>query len=167
MYEYHSYRVEQKKPKFSCMEFKNRQREASAVARWLRIRLQEFPLWCSGNKSNWYPWGCRFDPCPCSVGQVSGVAVSCGVGRRWDLDLVLEWLWHRPVTSANLTPGLGTSICCGCGSKKTTKKLNSQNSFTLSFFFSFLGPDLRHMEVRGLGVKSELHLPAYTTVTAV
>ena len=27
----------------------------------------EFPLWFSGNKPDWYPWGCRFDPRPCSV----------------------------------------------------------------------------------------------------
>ena len=33
----------------------------------------------------------------------------------------------------------------------------------LSFFFSFLGSHLHHMEVPRLGVKSELQLPAYTT----
>ena len=33
-------------------------------------------------------------------------------------------------------------------------------------FFSFLGLHLWHMEVPRLGVKSELHLPAYTTATA-
>ena len=33
--------------------------------------------------------------------------------------------------------------------------------------FVFLGPHLKHMEVTGLGVKSELQLPAYTTVTAM
>ena len=32
--------------------------------------------------------------------------------------------------------------------------------------FSFLGPHLRHREVSRLGVKSELQLPVYTTVTA-
>ena len=34
------------------------------------------------------------------------------------------------------------------------------------FFFFFLGPNLRHMEVLGLGVKSELQLLAYTPATA-
>ena len=29
----------------------------------------------------------------------------------------------------------------------------------------FLGPHLRHMEVPGLGVESDLQLPAYTTAT--
>ena len=32
--------------------------------------------------------------------------------------------------------------------------------------FCFLGPNPRHMEVPGLGVKSELQLLAYTTATA-
>ena len=34
------------------------------------------------------------------------------------------------------------------------------------FFFFFFGPDLWHMEVLRLGVKSELPLPAYTTAAA-
>ena len=34
------------------------------------------------------------------------------------------------------------------------------------FFFVFLGPQVWHMEVPGLGVESELQLPAYTTATA-
>ena len=36
----------------------------------------------------------------------------------------------------------------------------------LIFFFCFLGPHPRHMEVPRLGVESELQLPAYTTATA-
>ena len=46
---------------FQCLEF----------LLWhsgLRIPLQEFPSWLNGNESNWYPWGCRFDPWPCSIG---------------------------------------------------------------------------------------------------
>ena len=38
--------------------------------------------------------------------------------------------------------------------------------FLFCFAFCFLGSCLRHMEVRRLGVKSELQLPAYTTATA-
>ena len=34
------------------------------------------------------------------------------------------------------------------------------------FFFVFLGPHLRHMEVPSLGVETELQLPAYTTAPA-
>ena len=39
-------------------------------------------------------------------------------------------------------------------------------SFQFFFFSFFLGLYLQHMEVPGLGVKSELQLPAYTTATA-
>ena len=45
---------------------------------------------------------CRFDPWPCSVGQGSGVAVSCGVGRNEDPALL--WLWHRPVATVPIGP---------------------------------------------------------------
>ena len=38
--------------------------------------------------------------------------------------------------------------------------------FYLFIYLVFLGPHPRHMEVPGLGVKLELQLPAYTTVTA-
>ena len=38
--------------------------------------------------------------------------------------------------------------------------------FILVLLFCFLGPHTRHIEVRSLGVKSELQLPAYTTDTA-
>ena len=34
-------------------------------------------------------------------------------------------------------------------------------------FFHFLRPHLLHMEVSGLGVESELQLPAYTTAAAM
>ena len=38
--------------------------------------------------------------------------------------------------------------------------------FVCLLLFGFLGPHLRHVEVPGLGVESELQLPAYTTATA-
>ena len=56
---------------------------------------REFPLWHSRNESYSYPWGCRFNPWPRSVGQGSGIVVSCGVGHRCGLDPVLLWLWCR------------------------------------------------------------------------
>ena len=93
-----------------------------------RSRLQkmhnlEFPSWHSGNKSDWESWGCGFDPWPCSVGWGSGVAMSCGIGCRRGLDLVLMWLWHRPTATAPIRPpSLGTSMCHGCGHKKTKAK---------------------------------------------
>ena len=48
--------------------------------------------------------GCGFNPWPCSVGQESGVAMSCGVGRRHSSDLALLWLWYRPAATAPIRP---------------------------------------------------------------
>ena len=43
--------------------------------------------------------------------------MSCGTSRRRSSDPALLWLWYRPAAGApNLTPSLGTSNCCGCGS---------------------------------------------------
>ena len=68
------------------------------------------------------PRGCRLDPWPRSVGSGSGVAVSCGVGRRPGSDPALLWLWCRSIYSCDWTPSLGTSICCRCSPKKRTKR---------------------------------------------
>ena len=46
--------------------------------------------------------------------------MSCGVGHRHGSDLALMWLWHMPAAVAPIS--LGTSICHGCGPKKTKKK---------------------------------------------
>ena len=83
---------------------------------------QEFPLWSSRNESNKYPQECGFDPWPCSMGQGSGVAVICGVGRRHSLDPALLWLWCRLAAAADSTSSLGTSICRRCSPKKQKKK---------------------------------------------
>ena len=45
-----------------------------------------------------------FDPWSHSVGQRSGIAVSCGVGHRCGLDPVLLWLWHRSAAAARIQP---------------------------------------------------------------
>ena len=42
---------------------------------------------------SWEPWGCGFDPWPCSVDWGSGVAVSYGVGCS-----------HRLVATALISP---------------------------------------------------------------
>ena len=44
------------------------------------------------------------DPWPRSVGQGSGIAVSCGVGHRRSSDLALPWLWHRLAAAAPIGP---------------------------------------------------------------
>jgi len=38
------------------------------------------------------------------VGQGSGVAVSCGVGRRHGSDPALLWLWRRLAATAPIRP---------------------------------------------------------------
>ena len=35
---------------------------------WHFKKQLEFLLWLRGNEPNEYPWGCGFDPQPCSVG---------------------------------------------------------------------------------------------------
>ena len=64
----------------------------------------EFLLWYSGNESDQHPRGCGFNPWPCLVSWGSGIAVSCGVGRRRSLDLALLWLWCRPAAIAPIQP---------------------------------------------------------------
>ena len=56
------------------------------------------------NKSDWEPWGCGFDPWPCSVGWGPSIAVSYGVGCRLGSDPVLLWLWCRPAAAASGRP---------------------------------------------------------------
>ena len=38
------------------------------------------------------------------MGEGSGVAVSCGVGRRLNSDPALPWLWHRLAAAAPVGP---------------------------------------------------------------
>ena len=54
--------------------------------------------------------------------------MSCGVGHRLGLDLVLLWLWHRPAAVALIRPPiLGTYICLGCGPKKKREMLGNSH----------------------------------------
>ena len=64
----------------------------------------KFLLWCRGDESNWYPWGCKFDPQLPSVGRGSGVAMSCGAGHRRGSDPAWLLLWYRLVTAAPIWP---------------------------------------------------------------
>ena len=54
---------------------------------------------------------------------------------------------------------------CGCLWKCHISRINSADTIFFFFFF-FLGLLLRHMDVRRLGVESELQQPAHTTATA-
>ena len=60
------------------------------VAQWERIRL--IPMSSIG-----LPW-------PRSVGQGSGVVMSCGIGHRCGPDLALLWLWGRLAAVALIQP---------------------------------------------------------------
>ena len=64
----------------------------------------EFPSWLNGNKSDKHPCGHRFNPWPCSVGEGSSIAMSCGVGHRHGWDPGLLWLWWRPAATAPIRP---------------------------------------------------------------
>ena len=54
--------------------------------------------------------------------------VSCNIGGRPGLDLVLQWLWR----SSDSTPSLGMSICRGCGPKKQKIKIKNRKYFQAS-----------------------------------
>ena len=57
-----------------------------------------------------------------SVCQGSDIAMSCGVGCRCGSDSMLLWLALARSCSSDLTPSLGTSICCTCGPPPPKKK---------------------------------------------
>ena len=61
-------------------------------------------LWLSTLRNWQCPWGRGFDPWPCSVGWVSCVAVSCGVGCRCGSDPLLLWLWYRLAAAVQIQP---------------------------------------------------------------
>ena len=55
--------------------------------------------------------------------------MSCGVGRRCDLDLAWLWLWCRLVAAApTRPPSLGTSICLRCGPNPPPQKKTKKNN---------------------------------------
>ena len=56
------------------------------------------------------------------MGDGSGVAVSCGVGRRHGLDPVLLWLWRRPATTALIIPLAWEPPYAAGGSPRKGKK---------------------------------------------
>ena len=110
-----------------------------------------------------------------AVGWGSGVAVSCGVGRKHGSDPALLWLWHKPVATAlngplAWEPPYATCVALEKDQKKvslTPHLFHSLSAHILSqcyfHYFSFilciliyLSVFLRthpsHMEVPRLGV---------------
>ena len=87
--------------------------------------MEEFLLWLTRNKSDWYPRRCRFNPWPHSVGWGSSIVMSCGLGHSHSLDLVLLWLWYRPETTAQIWfLAWEPPYAKGSALKKTKKKKN-------------------------------------------
>ena len=77
------------------------------------------------NKSDWEPWGWGFGLWPCSVCWGSGVAVSCGVGRRCSSDPMLLCLWLRLAAAALIRPlAWEPPYAAGAKGQKTKKKKN-------------------------------------------
>ena len=60
-------------------------------------------------------------PWPRSVGEGSGVAVSCGVGRRCGSGPELLWLWCRLVAAAPFRPLAWEPPCAGGALEKAKK----------------------------------------------
>ena len=65
----------------------------------MRMRVQSLAL-----LSRLRIWCCCKLQCRLNVQHGSGVAASCGVGRMFNLDLVLLWLWHRLAAAAPIPP---------------------------------------------------------------
>ena len=76
---------------------------------------------------------------------------------------VLVRMWSNKVLGKNKL--VQPIILALLGQIKICITINSQ--FCFLFFFYFSGPQLQHMEVPRLAVKSELQLPAYTTAIAM
>ena len=97
--------------------------------------------------------------------------MSCGVGRRRDLDPVLLWLWGRLAAVALIQP-LAWELPYAMGmafkkqkkkkiKKKEIKKESPAVCVCVCFFnFNFLEPHPWHMEVPRIGVKSIRGVPA-------
>ena len=57
----------------------------------------------------------------------SGIAVSCGVGRRCGSDPALLWLWRRPVATAPIRPLAWEPPYAARAAQENGKKTNNNN----------------------------------------
>ena len=65
----------------------------------------------------------QVDSWPCSEGQGSGIAMSCGIGHRRCSDQALLQLWCRPAATALIRPLAWEPPCAvGAALKKTKDK---------------------------------------------
>ena len=92
-------------------------------------RNQEFPSWCSGNKSDWEPLSCGFHPWPRSGGKGSGIALSCGLGHRSGSDgSRVLWLWCRLAAVSLIGPlAWEPTYAVGAALKKQQNKTKQKN----------------------------------------
>ena len=114
-------RIEEAEKKIRGKELEMENIDNSLKGCCLKGKQGEFPLWCVGNESDWYPQGFRFDPWLPSVGGGSGVAMSCGLGHSCDSDPTLLWLWHR-LAAVALIPPLAWELPCVTGAALEKKK---------------------------------------------
>ena len=89
--------------------------------RWEKVHknhsLLEFPLWYSGNESDWYPWG-------------SGSILA------WVGDPVLLWLWRRPAAVSPIWPLAWEPLyATGMALKEKKKSLFTLSSVTAMMSF--------------------------------
>ena len=71
-------------------KYKNYRKETSGVP----VVAEQKQIWL----------GCEFYLWPCSVGQGSGIAMSCSVGCRHGSYPRLQWLWCRQAATALIRP---------------------------------------------------------------
>jgi len=94
---------------------------------------------------------CGLAPWPCSVGRGSGVAVSCGVGRRHSSNPTLLWLWCGPAATAPIQPLAWEPPCSVSMALKEKKKVSGAKFLAGR---SGTGPGIRLTKEESLGVKS-------------
>ena len=72
------------------------------------------------------------------MGLGSGIAVSCGVGRRRSWDPELLWLWRRPAAIAPIRPlAWEPPYAMGAALKKQKRKKKKKQD-SISFFLKCL-----------------------------
>ena len=113
----------------------------------IRFGHLEFPSWRRGNESNQEPWGCGFYPWPCSVGEGSGVALSCGVGHRRGSNLAWLWLWCRPAATWEPPYAVGAAL----KRQKTKKKKKKKKFGNLVHYYSRVRGEPKAYSVLTLG----------------
>ena len=70
--------------------------------------------------------------------------MSCGVGRRCDLDLVLQWLWRRPASLAPVRPlAWDPPYAVSAALKKTKKKKRRSKCFAYKQMLNAYTPNLK------------------------